>query len=50
MVSPLERCDQEIAEATAALYGGDIEEHLALLWLVDWVLERRLIEGEMKGA
>ncbi len=43
----LERCDREIAKATATLLSGYPDIDGALLWLYDWRCERRLIEQEL---
>jgi hypothetical protein len=44
----LDRCDREIAKATATLLSGYPDIDGPLLGLYDWCCERRLIESEIE--
>lgn len=45
-MTPLDRCDREIAHCEAELRAGSLEMEGLLLGLIDWSAERRLILGK----
>jgi hypothetical protein len=50
-MTPLERCDQEIAEIASRpdVVAGEAPAWLVALGVNDWQVERKLIEGELNA-